>query len=68
MIPVNPEIESPENSFEENRHVFDNLDPLIPPGLTSSDYAELPDDHFNNSGHEKFARFMLEHFSASGGE
>ena len=65
VIPVNPEIENPGNSLEDNRHVFGDLDPLVPPGLTSADYADLPDDHFNNSGHEKFARFMLEHFSAS---
>ena len=68
VIPVNPELETHENSVEDNRQVFGELEALIPPGLSADDYAPLPQDHFNNAGHEKFAQFMLEHFRAASAE
>jgi len=62
VIPVSPAIKNKENSIENNSAVFDKLNPLIPQGLTSSDYMKLPDGHFKNSGHQKFAQFMLRIF------
>jgi hypothetical protein len=66
VIPVNPELETAANRVADNRHVFGELEALIPPNLTTENYAPLPDDHFNNAGHAKFANFMLEHFGSAG--
>jgi hypothetical protein len=40
-------------------HSFAGLDPRMPDFLTADDYNELPDGHFNNSGHYKYSRFIL---------
>lgn len=60
VIPVNPKIENASNNIKNNRSVFDGFDYFIPNDLDISDYSKLPDDHFNNSGHKKFAQFMLD--------
>jgi hypothetical protein len=33
---------------------------MYPKNLKREDYIDFPDDHFNNSGHEKYANFILE--------
>ena len=59
LIPVNPVLQNKQNSIVDNGHVFRGLDPLLPLGLTRADYTDPPDNHFNNSGHQTFAAFML---------
>ena len=40
-------------------HSFAGLDLRMPDFLTADDYTELPDGHFNNSGHFKYSRFII---------
>ncbi len=64
VIPVNPKIENESTSLQRNLKVFSGLHPFIPQNLETSDYMKLPNDHFNNSGHRKFAEFMLNIFKS----
>jgi hypothetical protein len=64
VIPVHPELKSSWNSIEGNLSVFDGLKPFSTDTLQISDYMKLPNAHFNNSGHKKYARFMLQTISA----
>lgn len=36
------------------------LNPIAPRALSDSDYAALPDAHFNNAGHAHYAEFILD--------
>jgi len=59
LIPSHPGLRNKNNSIEDNLHMFEEFNPLVPDFLTSRDYAKLPNDHFNNSGHQKYAEFIL---------
>ncbi|MCF8055253.1 MAG: hypothetical protein K9K37_01265 [Desulfocapsa sp.] len=64
VIPVHPKLRSGWNSIEGNVSVFDGLVPFRPDNLEISDYMKLPNAHFNNSGHKKYAQFMLQTIKA----
>ena len=59
LIPAHPELRSENNSIEHNLQVFEGFNPFIPSFLTGHDYMDLPNDHLNNSGHQKYAEFIL---------
>ncbi len=59
IIPVHPKLEGSHNSIKENLPYLSHLNPLVPEILTINDYNKLPDGHFNNSGHLKFAKFII---------
>jgi len=59
LIPAHPEIRNKNNSIEDNLHIFEGFDPFISNFLTRHDYMDLPNDHLNNSGHQKYAEFIL---------
>ena len=59
LIPVHPGIRKKSNSVEDNLFIFEDFESFIPHFLIRSDYMDLPNDHFNNSGHRKYAEFIL---------
>jgi hypothetical protein len=60
LIPVGPALGTPEKSIDNNLHYFQKFKPRVPDMLTVDDYMELPNDHFNNKGHKKYADFIIE--------
>ncbi len=63
IIPVKPQLINNERfSIKRNYHVFKNLSPFVPDFLTKEDYRE--DGHFNNSGNQKYAEFILERINS----
>jgi hypothetical protein len=59
LIPAHPGLRNENNSIEHNLQIFEGFNPFIPDFLTRDDYMDLPNDHFNNSGHRKYAEFIL---------
>ena len=61
LIPVRPDTLGGHNSIPDNLHIFQDLSPLFPEPdyFESGDYKQGADQHFNNSGHKKFAEFIL---------
>lgn len=59
IIPVHPKLEASHNSIKENLPFLSHLNPLVPEFITINDYNKLPDGHFNNSGHLKYAKFII---------
>jgi hypothetical protein len=69
LIPVAPRIETPENNIDQNLKWFADFDPLTPDSLTEADYERHgPYPHFNNAGHEKYARFVLQQLALDSGK
>lgn len=60
LIPVNPEFHDHKHDIQRNLDVFEGYHPHIPNFLSWRDYAEFPNSHLNNSGHEKYAQFIIE--------
>jgi hypothetical protein len=59
FIPVVPRNAHPAVMTETNALLLGAFDPLYPATLDEADYAESPDNHFNNRGHRKYADFIL---------
>jgi hypothetical protein len=59
LIPAHPGLRNENNSIEDNLHIFEDFGPFIPDFLNRHDYRNLPNDHLNNSGHMKYAEFIL---------
>lgn len=57
-IPVNPIMENTRNSMRDNERLFAGFNYHVIPNLNERDYADFPDDHFNNKGHMKMAQFV----------
>jgi hypothetical protein len=57
VIPVHPEKGVP--NLEQKIAVLKEFDPFISGAFEKSDYMKLPNAHFNNSGHQKYAEFIL---------
>ena len=60
IIPAHPLLENVNFSKKEIAYIFKNLELLIPENLSHRDYSVLPDDHFNNSGHLKMSRYIID--------
>lgn len=59
LIAVHPQKQHIYNSVEYNLGFLKEFDPYIPDFLDVDDYMALPNAHFNNSGHRKYAEFIL---------
>lgn len=59
LIPVSPKLNDMTNSIENNYYIFEGFNPAIPNFLSKKDYIDPPDGHFNNSGHKKYAEFII---------
>ncbi len=59
LIPAHPGLRNENNSIEDNLHIFEGFVPFIPDFLNRHDYRNLPNGHLNNSGHQKYAGFIL---------
>jgi hypothetical protein len=59
LIPAHPGLRNENNSIQDNLHIFKDFAPFIPGSLNGQDYRNLPNDHLNNSGHRKYAEFIL---------
>lgn len=57
LIPTHPQ--TTRMGIGTKQAYFGGLDPKVPDSLTVEDYMTLPNGHFNNSGHRKFAEFVL---------
>jgi hypothetical protein len=55
-----------EKLLKKYGHVFEGFDVYIPEALAEQNYHRPPNNHFNNSGHGKFADFMVKTLSARG--
>ncbi|HEX9654047.1 MAG TPA: hypothetical protein VGA99_10070 [bacterium] len=60
VIPVHPYRQAPQNRWQFHGDFLHEFHAHIPDLLEKSDYMELPNSHFNNSGHRKYADFILE--------
>ena len=62
LIPRRPSESQDVQSYESNRCLLDEFDPVMPAAelLPEADYMPPPNDHFNNAGHAVYARFILE--------
>ncbi len=59
VIPIHPRRQQPANSIRYHQNFFREFEAYIPDFLDESDYMKLPNSHFNNSGHRKYANFIL---------
>ena len=62
IIPVKPSNSMRgKNDIHNNLYIFEGLNPFYPQEgyLDNYDYMLPPNDHFNNEGHAKYARFIL---------
>ncbi len=59
LIPAHPKKEALHNSIKKNLSCLSHLNPLVPEFITINDYHKLPGGHFNNSGHLKYANFII---------
>jgi len=59
LIPVTPRLDDRRNSMEHNLQIFEGFNPFVPDFLTKNDFKGLPSQHLNNSGHRKYAEFIL---------
>jgi hypothetical protein len=66
LLPAHPDLKRADVGIEENIHRFEGFGPRYPKGLASSDYMPLPDGHYNNSGHRKYADFIVSTLEAEG--
>ncbi len=61
LIPPHPELRDKNNSIEYNKYNFRGFSFYhpSPDSFTDQDYVDPPDGHFNNSGHKKYAEFII---------
>jgi len=55
-------------TIEKNLHLFKDFPYYYPGDFPKSDYQEPPDKHFNNTGHRKFADFIIKVLKQNGYE
>lgn len=60
LIPAPPGKRSKYTNIADNKDVFEGFSPWIPDFLLEDDYTDLPDGHFTNAGHRKYANFILQ--------
>lgn len=60
LIPVTERIRDKRYSLKRNNHIFEGFIYYCPANLENEDYQKPPDMHFNNSGHRKFAEFVID--------
>jgi len=56
---THPGVRNENNSIEHKLQILEGFNSFIPNFLNSHDYMDLPNDHLNNSGHQKYAEFIL---------
>ncbi|MEE8574360.1 MAG: SGNH/GDSL hydrolase family protein [Thermodesulfobacteriota bacterium] len=66
LIPAHPAERKKGVGIKENLHRFEGFDPIYTEGFTEDFYVPLPDGHFNNAGHEKYANFILKTLKSAG--
>ena len=66
LVPTVPSQSNDDNSVAFAQTTFNPLHPVAPDGLVEQDYRHPPDKHFNNAGHAKMARCVLEQLQAAG--
>jgi len=59
LIPDHPDKVNRDTDIAANLQLFSGFEPLFLDSLTREDYCVLPNDHLNNSGHGKYAAFIL---------
>lgn len=64
LIPVHTQLEA--DFFAAYPRLRTGLQWHVPAALTRDDYNDWPDGHFNNTGHRKFAGFVLEKLQQAG--
>lgn len=66
LIPMAPWAQRESHDLEQVTNLLDGLEWFFPDSLGMADYHRPPNRHFNNSGHRKFARFMIVRLSETG--
>lgn len=66
LLPVRPAYHSDDRTPEALAQRFGELDLLAPGDFGEADFEPLPDIHFNNTGHEKMAKFILPKLAEAG--
>lgn len=66
IAPVRPELQDSQNNNTYCAQVLSAFDPQIPEGFDANCFAPMPDTHFNNHGHNRFAEFVLDELKARG--
>jgi hypothetical protein len=56
VVPPHP---SSDKVWRQELRLLEGFNPRLPDNLKRDDYEPLPDGHFNNAGHRKFADFIL---------
>jgi hypothetical protein len=59
VIPVHPGKGHYYTSVAHHQKFLNEFNAYVPDFLTTTDYMELPNAHFNNSGHRKYADFII---------
>jgi hypothetical protein len=59
IIPTRPKSEVSNIRKKEVFYALRELNPLMPDNLSIKDYSTPPDNHLNNSGHLKMAKFIV---------
>jgi hypothetical protein len=68
IIPFVNHDKQPNKTIEKNSHLFKDFPYYYPGVYPKSDYQPLPDKHFNNQGHRKFADFIIKVLKQNGYE
>lgn len=66
LLPVVKRNEKKHNSMKEHAHLFSGFTYYLPANLQTSDYEKPPRNHFINSGHRKYADFIIETLTKEG--
>lgn len=59
VMPVPKYLESPQTRVKDNMDILRDFSPFVPGFLNATDYPPHPDSHLNNSGHQKYADFIM---------
>ena len=59
LLPAVPRVVTEKESVDANKDLFEGFDPHVAGPFEPSDYCEAPNNHFNNVGHGKLARFLV---------
>jgi hypothetical protein len=60
LIPTHPDMNDTKTNISAMLRLFKYFTPKTPKSVSQLDYAILPDGHFNNNGHDKMAKFIIE--------
>lgn len=59
LIPFVKQDVQKHKSIQNNLYLFEGLSVYYPENVGKDDYCKPPNNHFNNSGHKKYADFMI---------